>query len=320
MSIYAVYAYAGTDGLARTTPSNTLNWTGAWSATTEYIAATRDSVQFGANKYITVFDNFGVDPSVVLPSNSLPHNRPNPFSLLQIVVPGLEPPFPSGSGTVLVDNTLAYTALQTAWLGTAAAAAAITLANQAFVLAEAGTTGGSGPDDDSLAFTALTTAWAGTAAAAAANSAAVVAQNEAAAAISLANQAIIVGEAGTKLAFTALQTAWNGTAAASAAITLANQALTTAFVGTTLANLNTTWIGTLNAEAAAAITLANQALALSWAGTNAITLANKALVLAWIGTNAGTGSSGTITSGGTTVFQTFLTNTVTDVLQVQVFS
>jgi len=139
----------------------------------------------------------------------------------------------TGTNAAAVANSLAYTALTTAWTGTATSGSAT--ASQALALAEVGTrtadtalsVAGQGTN---LAYTALTTAWVGTA---------------------TANVALSVAGAGTNLAYTALTTAWVGTAtanvalsvagagtnAAANAITLANSALTAAFAGTASSNI-----------------------------------------------------------------------------------
>lgn len=149
-----------------------------------------------------------------------------------------------GGGVTPSDATaLAYKALQTAWVGTnaaaaaqstatsaqstatsasAAAAAGINLANQALVTAWVGT---SATSSTALAYTALQTAWSGTSGANSAISIAVQGTNEAAAAINLGNQALTVAFYGTQLSYEALQTSWTGT-------NLAYTALTTAWSGT----------------------------------------------------------------------------------------
>lgn len=328
---FAVYAFTTASKTQDKISANELNWTGTWSSSGSYSAATFATVLYGDTKYIAVTDNLGVNPTV-----KLPNKQPNPFSQLVIVQTGDEPPFapPTPADlpvlaleTAWAGTALAYHALTTAWVGTATAntgtneaAAAIGLANAAFVLAAAGT-------DTTLSYAALQTAWSGTSGANSALDRASTGTNEAAAAIALANQALTVAFVGTSsgnapVAYTALQTAWSGTSGAnsalarastgtneaSAAVDLANQALTVAFLGTihpgdtalAYTALQTAWSGTSGAnsaldrastgtnEAAAAIVLANQALQVAFDGTahpGDTALAYTALQTAWSGTS-----------------------------------
>ena len=99
-------------------------------------------------------------------------------------------------------DTLAYTALTTAWTGTSAAAAGIGLANQALATAFTGTANAA--TANSLAYTALTTAWVGT-------NSGQSAYNLAAIGTNVGTNALTNAATANALAYTALTTAWVGT-------------------------------------------------------------------------------------------------------------
>ena len=309
---YAVYVYTNAQRNQDKISAGELNWTGTWSSTGTYFAATWDSVMYGNDRYIAVCDNIGVNPVQVFRKSY------NPFSLLVTFIAGDEPPFsnppvPSPEGT-----NLAYQALTTAWYGTALAYEALTtawtgtaIAGTALALAEAAGTG-TFTQDNSLAYLALTTAWTGTATSVVALQVGDAGTNAAASGINLANSAFTLAEVGTKAAASAVNLANNsvvlaeaGTAAASSAISLANTAVTLAETGTATGDLalsvadtgtnlastalTTAWYGTSSAytalqEAWAGTSLASNALTVAEAGT---ALAYTALTTAWTGTFAG---------------------------------
>lgn len=281
MSAYAVYVYSDADRNQEKVAANELSWTGTWSSSGSYYAASLDAVLYGNDRYIAVRDNVGVNPTARLPNRAI-----NPFSLLVVVQSGSEPPFSPPEPPPPTDQAL-YEALSTAWAGTA------------------------------LAETALRTAWSGTAGVGQVFSTASAGTLEAAAAIALANQALqtawtgTTGAGATAAAYVALQTAWVGTAAAAAGITLANQALVSSWNGTTATEatalayeaLQTAWAGTRLADEALQIAIigtnsipplyasmsvigqvANDAYSNSLTGTNAAVTAYQALQTAWTGT------------------------------------
>lgn len=301
---YAVYVYTDENRNQEKIASSELNWTGTWSPATSYFASSFDAVLYGpSTRYIAVRDNAGVNPLAHLPDGEI-----NPFAQLIVYEAGDEPPFPLPP-PLPPSEEMVYTALVTAWSGTAEAAAAVGLANQALIAAFAGTLA---PDETILAYGALQTAWAGTSGANSALALASRGTNEADAAISLGNYALTTAYAGTAgansaivLANSAIVKTWSGTSgvasamnlaaagtnAAATALALAALALETAWAGTTSGSdplaytaLQTAWAGT--AQGQAAIGLANQAVRSSWAGTNGIDLANDALETAWAGTTA----------------------------------
>lgn len=183
----AEYAYQDANRVQRMIDANDYNFTGTWSSSGTYSAATLDVAIYGQCRYIAIIDNVGGNPSLVPPRNIA-----KKWSPLVKIRDGDEPPFaPPATGTQTIAQlfTTGTDALYTAWSGT------------------------------TLAYTALQAAWTGTDAANAALQAAWNGTNAAASAISLANQVLVTAWAGTNaiaLANQALETAWAGTTALAA--------------------------------------------------------------------------------------------------------
>lgn len=120
---YAIYVYTGSNLIQNKIRADQLNWTGTWSATGTYHVNTYDAVQSGQDKFIATTDSINSDPVTG-----------GKFGELVILMPGDEPPFQPPS-----NPSQSFLALETAWAGTAAAAAGIALANQALLVALNGT-------------------------------------------------------------------------------------------------------------------------------------------------------------------------------------
>jgi hypothetical protein len=187
-------------------------------------------------------------------------NASNPFVTQSVMATELAP-----------ISEVARTALDTAWAGTAAGAAAYAVARTALDTAWEGTQAASAAYN--VAYTALDTAWDGTAAGAAAYSVARPA-------LDTAWDGTAAGAAAYAVARPALDTAWAGTAAGAAAYAVARTALDTAWAGTGAGAGVPEWVmqwidqtynmaihGTQTAEEAYGI--AYTALNTAWAGTGA---------------------------------------------------
>lgn len=57
-----VYAYSGTNGKTVMVDDGDINYTGTWSSSGTYYAATKDTVLYGSAKFITIIDNVGGNP------------------------------------------------------------------------------------------------------------------------------------------------------------------------------------------------------------------------------------------------------------------
>jgi hypothetical protein len=169
-------------------------------------------------------------------------------------------------------NTLAYTALATAWTGTAAAASSGSVATSALNTAWAGTT---------LAYTALTTAWAGTAAAVSAGSVASAALTTAWSGTTTAN-AIALTDAGGTSDGSGLATTRSGNNLPVKRIAAGNQIL----VVSTGSNV------TIHSTAGTFSPSNTVAAPVLWLKADTLSLSNGAPVSTW-------NSSATIVSAGT---------------------
>jgi len=257
----ALYYFIDSAGERKLIGSGNIRWTGTWSGSTSYQVKDAATDAYGHNWMALV-----ANTNIALPSTFTSVVPTTWTHLVNADTP------PQSTDDQLYG--LATAALETAWVGTAAAAAAGTAAGIAW----------------SLANTAMTTSWAGTASAAGA-------QGQADAAYSVATAALTTAWTGTEAAAGAQGQSDSAYAYASASYELALAGtvgvITALDLGASSVNiavpaLETSWVGTSTAHEAYSVALS--ALEIAWVGTDAATaaynVARSGLDIAWVGTNA----------------------------------
>ena len=256
----ALYYFIDAAGERKLIGSSNFRLTGAWSGSTSY--QPRDVATDGSGHYWMALI---ANTNVAIPST---FDTSVPTTWTHLVQAETSPLSPEDQAIATANEAMALStaALTTAWVGTATANVAGTLAAQSY----------------STSYAALATAWTGTALANEAYGLATYA-------ISLAGTAAGGGSADAyNLGRTALDTAWYGTSSAAEAQATATAALTTSWVGTAAAS-------GAQSQADAALAVATAALTTAWAGTDAPTaqaeaaysLGLAALDTAWVGTSTG---------------------------------